>query len=109
MKIRGNSSAGGRGRFARAPFGWLGPGEIVVLDLVRTGSIGAGAAILGLTVALAGLASPARLRMGIRAAADLVARLVLLPTHGWSAFVVLLDLAVAGFAWYSAGRDGGRR
>lgn len=109
VKIRGNSPAGGRGRFACTQFFWLGPGEVVVLDLVRTGSVGAGSAVLALTAAFAGLAAPTRLRLGIRAGADLVARLALLPAHGWSAFVVLLDLAVVGFAWYSAGRDGGRR
>ncbi|MFE3176412.1 hypothetical protein ACFXPA_30650 [Amycolatopsis sp. NPDC059090] len=109
MKIRGNSSAGGRPRFGCTQFFWLGPGEVVVLDLVRTGSLSAGTAVLGLTVALASLVSPARVRAGLRAGADLVARLVFLPPHGWSAFVVLLDLAVVGFAWHAAGRDGGRR
>ncbi|WP_246411229.1 hypothetical protein [Amycolatopsis dendrobii] len=106
--MRGNSSEG-RKRFACTQLFWLGPGEVVAADLARTGSVSAGTAVLGLTVVLAGLVSPARVRAGVRAAADLVARLVFLPPHGWSAFVVVLDLAVACFAWFTAGRDGGRR
>ena len=75
-----------------------------MLDVVRTGRISAGSVLLWLAVALAALTTVTELRIGVRAGADLVARLVFLPPHGWSAVVVLLDVAVLARAWYSAGR-----
>jgi len=101
-----------RRRFAVSRFCWLGPGEVVVLDVVRTGRIGAGSVLLGLVVALSALAGDTSLRTGVRAGADLVARLVFLPVRGWSALLVLLDVVLVARAWFTAGRgrrDGGAR
>jgi hypothetical protein len=112
VKIHGNSSGSRRRRFAASQFFWLGPGEVVVLDVVRTGRISVGSVLLWAAVVLSALTPVAEVRTGVRAAADLVARLVFLPVHGWSAVVVLLDAAVAARAWFSAGRarrDGSTR
>ena len=83
-----------------------------MLEVVRTGRVGIGSVLLGVAVAVSALTSVAEVRTGVRAGADLVARLVFLPVHGWSAVVVLLDAAVVAGAWYSAGRprrDGSTR
>lgn len=80
-----------------------------MLDVLRTGRIGAGAVLLGLVVALAALCPVTELRTGVRAGADLVARLIFLPPHGWSAVLVLLDAAILVRAWFSAGRAGSAR
>jgi hypothetical protein len=112
VKSLGNSSGSRRRRFALSQFCWLGPGEVVVLDVVRTGRIGLGSVLLGVAVALSALTPVAEVRTGVRAGADLVARLVFLPARGWSAVVVLLDAVVVARAWYSAGRarrDGSAR
>jgi hypothetical protein len=104
VKIRRNSSGSGKRRFAGASFCWLGPGEALVLDVVRTGRISLGSVLLWLVVALAALSPAAELRTGVRAGADLVARLVFLPARGWSAAMLLLDAAMVVRAWYAAGR-----
>ncbi|MBE1495817.1 hypothetical protein H4696_002917 [Amycolatopsis lexingtonensis] len=104
MKIHGNSSGRRRRRFAVSQFFWLGPGEVLVLDVVRTGRISLGSVLLWVAVALSALTPVAEVRTGVRAGADLVARLVFLPARGWSILVVLLDVAVVARAWYSAGR-----
>lgn len=116
VKSRGDSpkkrSGGGSRRFAATQLLWLGPGEVVVLDVVRTGRIGVGSVLLWLVVALTALTPVPELRIGVRAGADLVARLVFLPARGWSVVVVLLDVVLLARAWYSAGRsgrDGGTR
>lgn len=75
-----------------------------MLDVVRTGRVGFGSVLLGVAVALSALTSVAEVRTGVRAGADLVARLVFLPARGWSILVVLLDAAMVARAWYSAGR-----
>ena len=83
-----------------------------MLDVVRTGRVGIGSVLLGVAVALSALTPVAEVRTGVRAGADLVARLVFLPARGWSAVVVLLDVVVVARAWYSAGRarrDGSAR
>lgn len=83
-----------------------------MLDVVRTGRVGFGSVLLGVAVALSALTSVAEVRTGVRAGADLVARLVFLPAPGWSILVVLLDAAMVARAWYSAGRarrDGSTR
>ncbi|MEV6823766.1 hypothetical protein [Amycolatopsis sp. NPDC051102] len=83
-----------------------------MLDVVRTGRIGAGSVLLGLVVALSALTPVTELRTGVRAGADLVARLIFLPAHGWSAVMLLLDVGVVARAWFSAGRtrrNGGTR
>jgi hypothetical protein len=105
VKNRGNSSGSGRRRFAITQFCWLGPGEVVVLDVLRTGRIGVGSVLLWLAVALSALAPAGEVRTGVRAGTDLVARLVFLPARGWSAVAMLLDVAIAARAWYSAGRS----
>ncbi|WP_242547403.1 hypothetical protein [Amycolatopsis sp. MtRt-6] len=102
MKNRGDSP--GKERFAVSRFCWLGPAELVVFDVVRTGRVGAGSVLLGLAVALSALSPAPELRTGVRAGADLVARLVFLPTRGWSAAVLLLDAAIVAHAWFAAGR-----
>jgi len=104
VKIHGNSSGSRRRRFAVSQFFWLGPGEVVVLDVVRTGGLSLGSVLLWVAVALSALVPVAEVRTGVRAAADLVARLIFLPAHGWSILVVLLDAVVVARAWYSAGR-----
>ncbi|MDS0140351.1 MULTISPECIES: hypothetical protein [unclassified Amycolatopsis] len=76
----------------------------MVLDVVRTGRISAGSVLLGLAVALSALIPVTELRTGVRAGADLVARLIFLPVRGWSALLVLLDAALVARAWFSAGR-----
>lgn len=76
----------------------------MVLDVVRTGRISAGSVLLWLVVALAALSPVDELRVGVRAGADLVARLVFLPPRGWSALVIVLDAVVLARAWYTAGR-----
>ncbi|MEV4147758.1 hypothetical protein AB0J40_29105 [Amycolatopsis sp. NPDC049691] len=76
----------------------------MVLDVVRTGGISAGSVLLGLAVALSALTPVRELRAGVRAGADLVARLVFLLVRGWSAVVVLFDVVIVGWAWLSAGR-----
>ncbi|VVJ22117.1 Uncharacterised protein [Amycolatopsis camponoti] len=84
----------------------------MVLDVVRTGRISVGSVLLWLVVALAALTPVAEVRVGVRAGADLVARLLFLPPRGWSMAVVLIDVVVLARAWYSAGRarrDGGTR
>lgn len=95
--------------FVATQFFWVGPGELVALDVLRTGRVGAGAALLSLVVLLACLTSVTSVRLGVRAAADLVARLLFLPSHGWSAVMVLLDVAVIAVAWHRAGRAGRER
>jgi hypothetical protein len=92
--------------FVATQFFWVGPGELVALDVLRTGRVGAGAALLSLVVLLAALTSVTSVRLGVRAAADLVARLLFLPSHGWSAAMVLLDVAVIAVAWHRAGHAG---
>ncbi len=72
--------------------------------MVRTGRISAGSVLLGLAVALSALTPVPELRTGVRAGADLVARLIFLPVRGWSAVLVLLDAALVARAWFSAGR-----
>jgi hypothetical protein len=112
VKIRGNTPGRRPRRFAASQFCWLGPGEVVVLEVVRTGRVGIGSVLLGAVVALSALTSVGEVRTGVRAGADLVARLVFLPARGWSILVVLLDVAVVARAWYSAGRarrDGSAR
>jgi hypothetical protein len=112
VKIRGNTPGRRRRRCAASQFFWLGPGEVVVLEVVRTGRVGIGSVLVGVAVALSALTSVAEVRTGVRAGADLVARLVFLPARGWSVLVVLLDVAVVAGAWYSAGRarrDGSAR
>ncbi|WP_244211181.1 hypothetical protein [Amycolatopsis kentuckyensis] len=82
------------------------------MDVVRTGGISAGSVLLGLAVALSALTPVAELRTGVRAGADLVARLVFLPARGWSVAVMVLDVAIVARAWFSAGRarrSGGAR
>ncbi|MEU0530207.1 hypothetical protein [Amycolatopsis tolypomycina] len=81
----------------------------MVFDVVRTGRVGAGSVLLGLAVALSALSPVPELRTGVRAGADLVARLVFLPARGWSAVVLLLDAALVARAWFSAGRPRRRR
>lgn len=105
VKNRGNSSGSGRGGFAVTQFCWIGPGEVVVLDVLRTGRIGVGSVLLWLVVALSALVPAGEVRTGVRASADLVARLVFLPSRGWSAVVLLLDVVIVARAWYSAGRS----
>jgi hypothetical protein len=90
--------------FVVTQFFWVGPGELVALDVLRTGHLGAGAVLLSLAVLLASLTSVTSVRLGVRAAADLVARLLFLPSHGWSAAMVLLDAMVIAVAWHLAGR-----
>jgi hypothetical protein len=112
VKIHGNSPESRRRRFAVSQFFWLGPGEVVLLDVVRTGRIGLGSVLLWVAVALSALTPVAEVRTGVRAGADLVARLIFLPARGWSTVVVLLDVVVVARAWYSAGRarrDGSAR
>ncbi|MET8854012.1 hypothetical protein [Amycolatopsis sp. NPDC004625] len=75
-----------------------------MLDVVRTGRISVASVLLWLVVALAALSPAAELRTGVRAGADLVARLVFLPARGWSAAMLLLDVAMVARAWYAAGR-----
>jgi len=104
VKNRGNSVEKHQRRFAVSQFCWLGPGEVVVLDVVRTGRISAGSVLLGLVVALSALAPVPELRTGVRAGADLVARLIFLPVRGPSALLVLLDAGLVARAWFSAGR-----
>jgi hypothetical protein len=104
VKNRGDSPGKPHRRFTVSQFCWLGPGEVVVLDVVRTGRISVGSVLLGLAVALSALTPVAELRTGVRAGADLVARLVFLPVRGWSAVVVLFDVALVARAWFSAGR-----
>lgn len=82
---------------------------MVVLDVVRTGRISAGSVLLGLAVALSALTPVPELRTGVRAGADLVARLIFLPVRGWSALLVLLDVALVARAWFAAGRRRGAR
>jgi hypothetical protein len=105
VKKRGNSSGSSRRRFAVTQFCWLGPGEVVVLDVLRTGRIGVGSVLLWLAVALSALVPAGEVRTGFRAGTDLVARLVFLPPRGWSTVVMLFDVAIAARAWYSAGRS----
>ncbi|MGW3967082.1 hypothetical protein ACWED2_45205 [Amycolatopsis sp. NPDC005003] len=81
----------------------------MVLDVVRTGRISAGSVLLGLAVALSALTPVPELRTGVRAGADLVARLIFLPVRGWSALLVLLDVALVARAWFAAGRRRGAR
>ncbi|WP_410607982.1 hypothetical protein [Amycolatopsis sp. lyj-109] len=81
----------------------------MLLDVLRTGRIGAGSVLLGLAVALSALIPVSELRTGVRAGADLVARLIFLPARGWSAAVILLDVAIVARAWFSAGRTRRRR
>jgi len=112
VKNREDTSGKRPRRFAVSQFCWLGPGEVVVLDVVRTGRISAGSVLLGLAVALAALTPVPELRTGVRAGADLVARLIFLPVRGPSALLVLLDAGLVARAWFSAGRprrDGGAR
>ncbi|WP_372661254.1 hypothetical protein [Amycolatopsis kentuckyensis] len=108
MKSRGDSPksrrGGGSRRFAATQFLWLGPGEVVVLDVLRTGRVGVGSVLLWLVVTAGALVPVPELRLGVRAGADLVARLLFLPARGWSVAVVLLDVVVLARAWYSAGR-----
>jgi hypothetical protein len=104
VKCRGDFPEKRRRRFAAAQFCWLGPGEVVVLDVVRTGRISVGSVLLWVAVALTALSPVPELRVGVRAGADLVARLVFLPARGWSAVAMGLDVAIAARAWYSAGR-----
>ncbi|MGW4061518.1 hypothetical protein ACWEGE_24775 [Amycolatopsis sp. NPDC004747] len=104
MKNRGDAPGKPPRRFAVSQFCWLGPGEVVVLDVVRTGRISAGSVLLGLAVGLSALIPATELRTGVRAGADLVARLVFLPVRGPSALLVLLDAALVARAWFSAGR-----
>ncbi|GAB3165018.1 hypothetical protein GCM10027258_87330 [Amycolatopsis stemonae] len=75
-----------------------------MLDVVRTGRVGVATLLLWLAVALAALSPAAEVRIGVRAAADLVARLFFLPPRGWSAAVVALDAVLVAGAWYAAGR-----
>ncbi|WP_244885601.1 hypothetical protein [Amycolatopsis vancoresmycina] len=76
-----------------------------MLDVLRTGRISVGSVLLWLVVALAALSPAAELRTGVRAGADLVARLVFLPARGWSAAMMLLDAAMVAHSWYAAGRS----
>ena len=92
--------------FAATPFFWLGPGELVISGVMRTGGVGIEVLLLWLAVALAALTSVTSVRLGVRAAVDLVARLLFVPTHAWSAAVVLLDAVLVAVAWYSAARGG---
>ncbi|MEU4519278.1 hypothetical protein AB0F52_11260 [Amycolatopsis sp. NPDC024027] len=78
----------------------------MLLEVVRTGRVGLGSVLVGAAVALSALTSAAEVRTGVRAGADLVARLVFLPARGWSILMVLLDVAVVARAWHSAGRAG---
>jgi hypothetical protein len=87
-------------------FFWVGPGEFVVLDIARTGRIGAEAVVLAIAVLLAALTSARSVRLGIRAGLDLITRLVLLPLHSWSAVMLLVDVVVIAAAWRVAGRAG---
>jgi hypothetical protein len=105
VKNRGDAPGKRQRRFAVSQFCWLGPGEVVLLDVVRTGRISAGSVLLGLAVALSALTPVSELRTGVRAGADLVARLVFLPARGWSMAVVVLDVAIVARAWFSAGRS----
>ncbi|RSM43835.1 hypothetical protein DMA12_17850 [Amycolatopsis balhimycina DSM 5908] len=73
--------------------------------MLRTGRIGIGSVLLWLAVALSALTPVGEVRTGVRAGADLVARLVFLPSRGWSAVLLLLDVAIVARAWYSAGRS----
>ncbi|WP_290063243.1 hypothetical protein, partial [Amycolatopsis solani] len=110
MKSREDFPEKRRRRFAASQFFWLGPGEVVVLDVLRTGRISAGSVLLWLAVLLSALSPVTEVRVGVRAGADLVARVIFLPVRGWSALVVVLDAVVLARAWYSAGRprrDGG--
>lgn len=92
--------------FAVTRFLWIGPGELVVLDLVRTGRVGIEAVLLCSAVALAACVPVTSARLGIRAGLDLVARLVFLPSHSWSVAVIALDAVLIAGAWFSAGRAG---
>ncbi|HEY3467455.1 MAG TPA: hypothetical protein VGL47_20150 [Amycolatopsis sp.] len=96
-------SIGPRCGFVGTQFFWVGPGELVVLDVVRTGRIGTEAVVLSLVLLLSALTGVTAVRLGVRAAVDLVGRLLFLPTHAWSAAVVLLDVVVVAAAWYAAG------
>ncbi|WP_370963381.1 hypothetical protein [Amycolatopsis sp. cg9] len=85
-------------------FSWIGPGELVLLAVLRTGRFGIEAALLSVVFLVAACASATSVRLGLRAAIDLVARLVLLPPHTWTAAVVVLDAVVIAGAWFVAGR-----
>ncbi|MGW5721631.1 hypothetical protein ACWEVP_36035 [Amycolatopsis sp. NPDC003865] len=97
----GNPTARG---FVTGQVFWVGPGELVLLDVLRTGRVSAGAVALALVLVLAALTSAVPVRLGVRAAGDLVARLLFLPTHSWSAAMMLLDAVVIAAAWRAAGK-----
>ncbi|WIY00850.1 hypothetical protein QRX60_43500 [Amycolatopsis mongoliensis] len=79
-----------------------------MLDVLRTGRIGTAAVLLSLAVALAALPSATAVRLGLRAGIDAVARLLFLPSHAWSAAVLLVDVVLIAAAWHTAGRAGRR-
>ena len=88
---------------------WIGPGELVVLDLVRAGRIQPGIVLLVLAAVLAALAGDRPMCLGVRAGTDAVARLAVIPLRHWSMLVVMLDLAVIAGALWAARRQGGDR
>ncbi|MEQ0563448.1 hypothetical protein ABJI51_30595 [Amycolatopsis sp. NEAU-NG30] len=107
MKDREHSGksrpAGTWAGFVAAQFFWAGPGELVALGVLRTGRIGIEALLPALALLLTAGTSVTSVRLGLRAAIDLVARALFLPSHGWSAAVMLLDLVVVAAAWFAAG------
>lgn len=83
---------------------WIGPGELVVLDLARAGRIQPGVVLLVLAGVLAALAGDRPVCLGVRAGTDAVIRLTVMPLRHWSMLVLMLDLAVIAGAFWTAGR-----
>lgn len=88
---------------------WIGPGELVVLDLARAGRIQPGVVLLVLAGVLAALAGDRPVCLGVRAGTDAVIRLAVMPLRHWSVLVLMLDLAVIAGAFWTAGRAGDDR
>ncbi|GHH30335.1 hypothetical protein [Amycolatopsis oliviviridis] len=112
MKARGDYWRKQKGRkrptsvFIATQFFWIGPVEFVVLDVLRTGRVGAEAVVFSAAVMLAALSAVTSIRLAVRAGLDLFARLVFLPSHAWSSIMAAVDLAVLASAWFLAGRAG---
>ncbi|OOC02450.1 hypothetical protein B0293_33495 [Amycolatopsis azurea DSM 43854] len=78
----------------------------MMLDVLRTGRVGAEAVVFSLAVLLAALTSVTSIRLAARAGLDLFARLVFLPSNTWSSIISAVDLAMLAAAWFMAGRAG---
>jgi len=112
VKARGDYWRKQKGRkrptsvFIATQFFWIGPVEFVMLDVLRTGRVGAEAVVFSLAVLLAALTSVTSIRLAARAGLDLFARLVFLPSNTWSSIISAVDLAMLAAAWFMAGRAG---